>query len=294
MWKNITSTEPFGQAQSLADGLGTPNPRPKVAMSDVLLESLDGGVATLTLNRPDQFNALSDELLERLYDSLQRHAGSSSTRVLVLTGNGRAFCAGGDVKNMQRQDDEPTFEEAFDVLRRRMEIPRLLNEMPKPTIAMVNGVAAGAGLALAAACDLRVGAESARFTTAYARIGYSGDFGCSYFLTQIVGTATARELFFTSDIIGASQAKEIGLLNTLVPDEELASSTCALAQRIAKGSPTAHRYMKRNLNASVIGSLADVLDMEAFGQIRTRGTPEHRQAVAEFQARRSGKSDSGN
>ncbi|MGD9945688.1 MAG: enoyl-CoA hydratase-related protein [Burkholderiaceae bacterium] len=256
-------------------------------MTDVLLESLDGGVATLTLNRPDRFNALSDELLERLYDALQRHAASPSTRVLMLTGSGRAFCAGGDVEGMQ-QGGEPSFEEAFDVLRRRMEIPRLLHEMPKPTIAMVNGVAAGAGFALAAACDLRVGSESARFTTAYARIGYSGDFGCSYFLTQLVGTAVARELFFTSEIVAAARAKEIGLLNALVPDGELAERAGELAQRIAKGSATAHRYMKRNLNAAVSGTLGELLDMETFGQIRTRGTDEHRQAVAEFMQKRKG------
>ena len=174
-------------------------------MTQDLLESIKDGVATLTLNRPDRLNAMSGPMLDALLEALPRLADDGEVGAVVLTGSGRGFCAGGDVKAMAegREFGGTTLEEKAQALRSSMEVSRWLHEMPKPTIAMVRGAAAGAGLSLALACDLRVVADSARFATAFARVGYSGDFGGSWFLTQLVGTAKARELYYTAQIVDA-------------------------------------------------------------------------------------------
>src|SRR2546428_615418 len=181
-------------------------------MSQDLLEALKDGVAVLTLNRPDRLNAMSPSMLDALLEALPRLAADPEVGVVVLTGAGRAFCAGGDVKAMAegREFGGTTLEDKAQALRSRMEVSRWLHEMPKPTIAMVRGAAAGAGLSLALACDLRVAGDTARFATAFARVGYSGDFGGSWFLTQLVGTGKARELYFTTDIVDAREARELG------------------------------------------------------------------------------------
>jgi 2-(1,2-epoxy-1,2-dihydrophenyl)acetyl-CoA isomerase len=163
-----------------------------------------------------------------------------------------------------------------------MEVSRWLHEMPKPTIAKVHGAAAGAGLSLALACDLRVAADSARFATAFARVGYSGDFGGSWFLTQLVGTAKARELYYTARIVDAAEALALGLVNRVVPDAQLEDETQALAARLAHGPRVALRYMKRNMNAAETGSLKDCLDLEAWHHTRTGFTEDHREAAKAF------------
>src|SRR5262245_13630318 len=181
-------------------------------MSD-LLEAVADGVATLTLNRPEKLNAMSAAMLDALLEALPRVADDPSVGVVVLTGAGRGFCAGGDVRAMAegREFAGDTLEEKASALRSQMEVSRWLHEMPKPTIAMVRGPAAGAGLSLAMACDLRIVGDSARFATAFARVGYSGDFGGSFFLTSLVGTAKARELYYTADILGArSEERRVG------------------------------------------------------------------------------------
>ena len=158
-------------------------------MEQHLLEATAEGVATLTFNRPDRLNALSTPMMEGLLEALPRLAGDGAVGAIVLTGAGRAFCAGGDVKNMAEKRVERGMEEAVTHLRGRMEVSRLLHEIPKPTIAMVNGPAAGAGMSLALACDLRMAGQSARFITAFANIGFSGDFGGSYFLSNLSARA---------------------------------------------------------------------------------------------------------
>ena len=152
-------------------------------MSKVLLESIDNGVVTLTMNRPEALNALTPEMLDDLSNAMARLAADPEVRVIVLTGAGHGFCAGGDVKNMDaRSDSDEPLSERIRSLRQRMEVSRLLHETPKPTIAMMRGPAAGAGMSLALACDLRIASETAKITTAFARVGLSGDFGGSYFL----------------------------------------------------------------------------------------------------------------
>jgi len=257
-------------------------------MTQDLLESVKDGVATLTLNRPDRLNALSVAMLDALLEALPRLADDGAVGVVVLTGAGRGFCAGGDVKAMAegRELGGDTLEEKAQGLRAKMEVSRWLHEMPKPTIAMVRGAAAGAGLSLALACDLRVAGDSARFATAFARVGYSGDFGGSWFLSQLVGTGKARELYYTADLLDAQQALALGLVNRVVPDARLDEETQALAARLAHGPRVALRYMKRNMNAAETGSLKDCLDLEAWHHTRTGFTEDHREAARAFVEKR--------
>jgi 2-(1,2-epoxy-1,2-dihydrophenyl)acetyl-CoA isomerase len=212
-------------------------------------------------------------------------------RVIVLTGTGRAFCAGGDVKGMAERADSkgpaPSLEERAHGLREGMEVSRWLHEMPKPTIAMVRGAAAGAGMSLALACDLRIASESARFTTAFAKVGFSGDYGGSYFLPKLVGAAKARELYFTADILEAQQALQLGIVNRVVADGELEAETMALARQLAQGPAVAYGYIKRNLNATEAGaSLEEVFDLEAWHLTRTGQTEDHKEAARAFVEKR--------
>jgi len=257
-------------------------------MGQELLEELKDKVAVLTLNRPDRLNAMSPPMLDALLEALPRLAADPEIGVVVLTGAGRGFCAGGDVKAMAegRESAGTTLEEKAQGLRSRMEVSRWLHEMPKPTIAMVRGAAAGAGLSLALACDLRVAGDSARFATAFARVGYSGDFGGSWFLTQLVGTAKARELYLTADIVDAQQALALGIVNRVVPDVRLEDETMALAARLARGPRIAYRYMKRNFNAAESGTLKDLLDLEAWHHTRCGMTEDHREAAKAFVEKR--------
>lgn len=257
-------------------------------MSGDLLEAVKDGVAVLTLNRPERLNAMSRSMLDGLLEALPRLGEDATVGTVVLTGAGRGFCAGGDVKAMAEGSEMGgvTLEERAQGLRARMEVSRWLHEMPKPTIAMVRGAAAGAGLSLALACDLRMAADSARFGTAFARVGYSGDFGGSYFLTQLVGTAKARELYFTADMLDAQQALGLGLVNRVIPDSRLEDETLALAARLAKGPRIALRYMKRNLNAAESGTLKELLDLEAWHHSRCGMTEDHREAAKAFVEKR--------
>jgi 2-(1,2-epoxy-1,2-dihydrophenyl)acetyl-CoA isomerase len=257
-------------------------------MSQDLLEAVKDGVALLTMNRPERLNALSRPMLEAMLEALERCARDPDVGVVVLTGAGRAFCAGGDVKAMAEGSEfgELPFEQKAQELRGRMEVSRWLHEMPKPTIAMVRGAAAGAGLSLALASDLRIAGDTARFGTAFSRVGYSGDFGGTFFLTQLVGTAKARELYFTADMLDAREALALGLVNRVVPDARLEEETLALAARLARGPRIAYRYMKRNLNAAESGTLKDVLDLEAWHHTRCGMTEDHREAARAFVEKR--------
>ena len=254
-----------------------------------LIETLDNGVVTLTLNRPASLNALSGSMMSGLREAVPRLAADASVRVVILTGAGKAFCAGGDVKGMaKRNQGEPqSIEERASSLRTGMELSRWIYEMPKPTIAMVRGAAAGAGLSLALACDMRIASDKARFTTAFAKVGFSGDYGGSYFLPRIVGASKARELYLTAEILGAAEALEIGLVSRVVPDADLEEEVSTLARRMANGPAIAYRYIKRNLNASAAGaSLSDVFDLEAWNMTRTGMTEDHREAARAFVEKR--------
>ena len=252
-----------------------------------LIETIEDGVATLTFNRPERMNALSTPIMEGLLHGLPRLAGDPGVRVIVLTGAGRAFCAGGDVKSMAEGGEERSAAEATARLRSRMEVSRILHELPKPTIAMINGPAAGAGLAFALACDLRIAGASARLVTAFVKVGFSGDFGGSFFLTRLVGTAKARELYFTGRPVDAQEALSLGLVNRVVPDDQLADATMELARSLAQGPQIALSLMKRNLNCAESSGLAELLDLEAANQVLTGRTEDHREAAKAFVERRA-------
>jgi len=256
-------------------------------MPHELLETVTDRVATLTLNRPDRLNALSSPMLEGLLEALPRLAADPQVAVVVLTGAGRGFCAGGDVKSMAEGASQLGMDDAVQRLRGRMEVSRLLHEIPKPTIAMINGPAAGAGLAMALACDLRVASESARLITAFAKVGFSGDFGGSYFLSRLIGTGRARELYYLGEPLDAAQALELGVVNTVVPDFELLDATTALAQRLACGPGIALGLMKKNFNAAETGTLSELLDLEALHQIQTARTEDHQEAARAFVEKRA-------
>src|SRR5437763_1542001 len=202
------------------------------------------------------------------------------------SGGGRGWCAGGDVKTMESRERDQTFETRAETLRQAHQLPLLIRTMPKVVIASINGPVAGAGLGLALACDLRIAGKSARFGTAFARIGYSGDYGGSWSLTRLVGTAKARELYFTAEIIEADAAGALGIVNRVVADDELQAETTALARRIADGPRIALGYMKRNLLAAETEPFQTAPELEAAHQARCAFTEDHKEAVTAFVEKR--------
>ncbi len=260
-------------------------------MTTDLLETTEGGIATLTMNRPEARNALSRDMMLALADAMPRLANDPAVRLVVLTGAGKAFCSGGDVKGFARNAAGAPAIASFDSkvtdLRLRMEVVRWLHEMPKPTLAVIPGPAAGAGLSLALACDMRISADDAKLTTAFAKIGLSGDFGGSYFLNHLVGAARAREMYFTGQVLRGDEAQRIGLVNRAVPAADLPAAAAAWAAELAALPTVAIGYMKRNLNTGLRGSLSDVLDAEAVHMIRTFETDDHKGAAAAFVEKRA-------
>ncbi len=258
-------------------------------MSNEILTRVDNGLAVVTLNRPERLNALTSGMIGSLTGILAEYAADPAIGCVVLTGAGKGFCSGGDVAVQAANAGKSTLspEQRADGLRAGMEASRLLHEMPKPTIAMVNGVAAGAGMSLALACDMRIVAESARMTAAFAKVGLSGDYGGSYFLTRIVGPAFARELYFTSEILTSARLERLGLASRVVPDDRLEAETMELATKFANGPRMAWRYIKRNMKAAEEGSLADTLDSEAQGMLRCRETADHAEAAKAFVEKRA-------
>ena len=258
-------------------------------MSEELLVRVENHVAILTLNRPDSYNALNTSLLNEIPEVLQTVAINADIGCVVITGAGKAFCSGGDV-NVQVEEAKhasKSSEERLDDLRGWVDAARLLHEMPKPTIAMVNGVAAGAGMAMALACDMRIAGKKARMTTAFAKVGFSGDYGGHYFLPRLVGAAKARELYFTSEVLDSAQMEALGLVNRVVADEELEKVTMELATQLGNGPRVAWRYMKQNMKVAETGMLSDVLDSECAGIRRCRETEDHKEAAKAFFEKRA-------
>jgi len=259
-------------------------------MTDQLLETFEGGVATLTMNRPEARNALTGEMQAALTAAIHRVAADPHVRAVVLTGAGAAFCAGGDVKGFAADTSRGAssggggfnMEGRTHGLRSAMDVVRILHEMPKPTLAVIPGPAAGAGLSLALACDLRIAANDAKLTTAFSKVGLAGDYGGSYFLTHLVGAAKARELYFTADVITGAEALALGIVNKAVPADQLAQVAGDYARYLA-GLPTvAIGYMKRNLNTAQHATLSEVLDVEAIHMVRTMMTEDHKAASQAF------------
>jgi len=254
--------------------------------TEELLVRLEDRGVVVVLNRPDARNALTLAMKRALARVLPELAADPGVGCVLVTGAGAAFCAGGDTKRMAQDGRLPSPEERKRQLRWEHEIPLALHRMEKPTIAALPGAAAGAGLSLALACDLRIAAESAFVTTAYARLGLSGDYGGSWFLTRLVGTAKARELYFLGDRLDARECERLGLVNRVVADADLQTEALAWARRIAAGPPIALRLMKDNLNRALLQDLAASLDLEADRMVDGAQTEDYLEAVRAFAERR--------
>ncbi len=234
----------------------------------VLLEAKHEGIATLVMNRPDRLNALNSELAVALNEALGRLAEEESVRVVVIAGAGRAFCAGGDLGMIGKGRQTGATQELEPLLRAGMQAVLKMRVMPQPVIAAVNGAAAGAGMNIALAADIRIAAEEATFGQNFAKVGLFPDFGGTYFLPQLAGPAKAAELFYTGDMIDAKTALSLGIVNRVVPAAQLEAEVKELAQKIAQGPPVAIRAVKKTLFGSEKKALAEALEHEVQEQIR--------------------------
>ncbi len=261
--------------------------------TDELLASLNQRVATVTLNRPAKRNALSDRLTPALRQVLLYLEQRPDVGCVVITGADTAFCAGGDVSGMgegshPESDNEADHYEAKlqELVQRQETLTLRLHQLAKPTIAVLPGVAAGAGFCIALACDLRIACESAFVTTGYRNIGFSGDYGGSWLLSQLVGPARTKELYFTGRRVAAEEALQLGIFNRVVPDAQLPEVAAALARDIADGPALALDYMKKNINAAQGMDLRSSLALEAERLLRCADTADHREAVSAFMEKR--------
>ena len=253
--------------------------------TDKLLCQLQDRVATLTLNNPEKRNALGDELTPALRNMLLELESDSRVGCVVITGAGSAFCAGGDVTGMgQSTSAKPKTpdERVASLIRGQEALSLRLYQLAKPTIAALPGPAAGAGLSIALACDLRLASEKAFITTAFVRIGLSGDYGASWFLCRLLGEGKAKELMFLSDRVSAAEAARLGLVNAVFPDAEFREKVQVFASRLARGPATALRLMKRNINLARELSLGDQLAVEAQNMILSGQSEDAREAVRAF------------
>lgn len=255
-----------------------------------LLVRDEGRLRIITLNRPERMNALTPALHHALQDAVIAAASDADVGALALTGAGKAFCSGGDVRKSAEAAEKAarpeTVEERADTLKAHSRTTLMLHRMPKPTIALVNGAAAGAGLALALACDLRVMAADAVLRTAYARIGLCGDLGISYFLDRLVGPSRAAELLMLNEKVDAAMAARLGLANRVIAPDQFETDGLDLASRLAHGPSVALRYMKQNLAAAETGTLEQVCEREAYNAARCVRTKDVKEAAAAFREKR--------
>src|SRR5437899_8050568 len=255
--------------------------------TDQLLCVIRDRVAIITLNRPEVRNAMSDTLTPALRAMIKACGENPDVGVLLLTGAGTAFCAGGNVKGMGANRDKTKLamshdERVADLQERQRLLTGALASVRKPTIAALPGPAVGAGLALAMACDIRIAAQSAFVSTGYLRVALSGDYGIAWLLTRLVGTARARELMFTTEKVDAARCEAIGLFNRVVPDDKLQEEAFALARSMADGPTLALRYMKDNLDEALLFDFATARDHEAERLVRLTTTADHKEAVQAF------------
>ena len=242
-------------------------------------------IATLTFHRPEKLNALSQQLISDSIATLRAWSIDPAIGVIIVTGSGRAFCAGGDVSSMAKDTGRP-LEESIDGLRAWQELSWLLYSSPKVTIAAVNGFAMGAGLGVCLACDLRVASDKAKFGTAYAKVGYGGDFGTTWLLTHYAGAPKAKELMFLGDMLDAAEAHRLGLINRVVPHDQFEEEVRQWAARIAAGPLTSFRYMKANINLATHTDFRTLLDREAETHMRCGQTNDHKEGVRAFLEKR--------
>jgi 2-(1,2-epoxy-1,2-dihydrophenyl)acetyl-CoA isomerase len=257
-----------------------------VQAGPVILEGRHEGIATLVMNRPDRLNALNNELGVALDEALGRIAKDDGVRVVVITGAGRAFCAGGDLTALGKGRQTGATQELEPLLRAGMQLVLKMRTMPQPVIAAVNGAAAGAGMNIALAADIRIAAEEATFGQNFAKVGLFPDFGGTYFLPQLVGPSRAAELFYTGDMIDAKTALALGIVNHVVPSARLEAEAKTLAAKIAQGPSLAVRAVKKALFASAEKELSQALENEVQEQIRCYLSEDCNEGIRAFFERR--------
>ena len=257
-----------------------------MSANEMVLQKLEAGLLTITMNRPDRRNALNPDMTQGLVEAARRAAEDHEVRAVLFKGAGGTFCVGGDVKSMAEGRAPLPFEARLGNLRRGMEVSRILHQMPKPVVAQLDGAAAGAGLSMALSCDLRVASESCKITTAFAKVGFSGDYGGTYFLTQLLGSAKARELYLLSPVLTAQEAYALGMVTKVVPDREIDAAARELAMSLAQGPSIALGYMKRNINNAEHLSLEACFDGEAIHHTCAGETADHKEAAKAFVEKR--------
>lgn len=261
-----------------------------VETKPVLLE-IDGAIATVTLNRPEKLNTFSEPLMDNLRAALEEVANRDDVRVLILTGAGRAFSAGGDLGGISGNEGPPKSQTpvptAINNLRARVRVVQMLHDMPKVTIAAINGACAGAGLSLAAACDIRYASSKAAFNTAFLTAGLSGDFGISWTFQRLVGPSVARELMFAAEKFTAARALEIGLVSDVREPDELMPFVASRAALMATRSPLALAAMKGCLNGAQDQTFATALDNEIAAHVKVGRTADCREAASAFLEKRA-------
>ncbi|WP_338830265.1 enoyl-CoA hydratase [Bradyrhizobium sp. 27S5] len=257
-------------------------------MSDnqMVLQSLDQGLLTITMNRPERRNALNPDMTRGLVEAARRAQDDTDVRAVLIRGAGGTFCVGGDVKSMAEGRAPLPFEAKMANLRRGMEVSRILHQMPKPVVAQLDGAAAGAGLSIALSCDLRVASASCKITTAFAKVGFSGDYGGTYFLTKMLGSAKARELYLMSPVLSAQEAYNLGMVSKVVPDADIEAEALELARSLAQGPSVTLGYIKRNINNAETMTLEACFDGEAIHHTRTGDTADHKEAAKAFVEKR--------
>ena len=257
-----------------------------MSANEIVLQNLDHGLLTITMNRPDRRNALNPEMTAGLVAAARRAAEDHEVRAVLIKGAGGTFCVGGDVKSMAAGRAPLTFEAKLTNLRKGMEVSRILHQMQKPVVAQVDGAAAGAGLSIALSCDLRIASASCKITTAFAKVGLSGDYGGTYFLTQLLGSARARELYLMSPVLTAQEALALGMVTKVVPDAEVDAAAHDLAMSLAQGPTVTLGYIKRNINNAETMSLEECFDGEAIHHSRSGETDDHKEAAKAFVEKR--------
>ncbi len=258
---------------------------------NTIILTKEEGVATLTLNRPEKLNAWNEEMQTEALQALEEIRCDSEVRVLVVTGAGRGFSSGADLTAMaQREQGLPTGRATLSTLPGVVELTYELRNLDRPTIAAVNGVAAGAGFGIALACDIRIASEQARFSQIFVKRGLVPDSGCTYFLTKLLGTAKACELMFTGDFVDAAEAERLGIVNKVVPHDELMNETMALAKRIASGPPLTIELIKRAIYTGFSETdLRHQLHYEMYLQRMAMATEDFREGVTSFLEKREPK-----
>jgi 2-(1,2-epoxy-1,2-dihydrophenyl)acetyl-CoA isomerase len=256
-----------------------------VATDSELLYEVKDRIATITLNRPDKMNAFTGPMIERWASSLHEAQHDANVNVVVVTGAGKAFCSGGDVGRMGTGDPTP-LDNKNGLWEHIHRIPKTLEAMDKPVIAMINGVTVGAGMGMSLMCDMRIASDAARFSTGYVRVGLVPGDGDTYFLPRLIGTAKALELLWTADFIEAPQALALGIVNRVVPHDKLAEETYAFARRVADGPQIPVRMIKRLVYQSMRLDLRTHLDLVSSHMAVVRETEDHKEGVQAFKDKR--------